>query len=262
MLAPVAFTQAGKLRQQFVGTSPLQGIAPRATPRSWAVSTTAYERGQGLWTRHERRSSHTERSAFAAPQWPSVAVAGHKEACGSHHRDGASSSLTRPPTPKRQDEQKRDETHLTQAQAHYSKARKQLDELAVGTPGRRLVHPQQVAKAISDRASLRVFPHCSAAHTRCLVTSVRTFAICAASWRGAARLRYINIAPRSLNKHSQGASRASRKAFGYKTLRATRTVSADLHDFRASRFVGAPHFDGIAAEHPNLRSAVPVLLPA
>jgi pyruvate dehydrogenase (quinone) len=31
-------------------------------------------------------------------------------------------------------DQKRDDTHLTQAQAHYAKARKQLDELAVGTP--------------------------------------------------------------------------------------------------------------------------------
>ena len=50
-------------------------------------------------------------------------------------------------------DQKRDNTHLTQAQAHYAKARKQLDELAVGTPGRRLIHPQQVAKAISDRAA-------------------------------------------------------------------------------------------------------------
>jgi pyruvate dehydrogenase (quinone) len=50
-------------------------------------------------------------------------------------------------------DQKRGNTHLTQAQAHYAKARKQLDELAVGTPGRRLIHPQQVAKAISDRAA-------------------------------------------------------------------------------------------------------------
>jgi pyruvate dehydrogenase (quinone) len=48
---------------------------------------------------------------------------------------------------------KRDDRHLTQAQAHYAKARKQLDDLAVGTPGRRLIHPQQVTKAISDRAA-------------------------------------------------------------------------------------------------------------
>jgi pyruvate dehydrogenase (quinone) len=48
---------------------------------------------------------------------------------------------------------KRDVTHLTQAREHYAKARKALDELAVGAPGKRLLHPQQVAKAIGDRAS-------------------------------------------------------------------------------------------------------------
>jgi pyruvate dehydrogenase (quinone) len=50
-------------------------------------------------------------------------------------------------------EPKRDETHLTQARNHYAKARKALDDLAVGTPGKRLLHPQQVAKAISDQAA-------------------------------------------------------------------------------------------------------------
>jgi hypothetical protein len=50
-------------------------------------------------------------------------------------------------------DQKRDGTHLAQAQAHYAKARRQLDELAAGTPGRKLIHPQHVAKAISDRAA-------------------------------------------------------------------------------------------------------------
>jgi pyruvate dehydrogenase (quinone) len=48
---------------------------------------------------------------------------------------------------------KRDAAHLTQAREHYAKARKALDELALGTPGKRLLHPQQVAKAISDRAA-------------------------------------------------------------------------------------------------------------
>jgi pyruvate dehydrogenase (quinone) len=37
--------------------------------------------------------------------------------------------------------------------AHYRKARAGLDELAVGTPGKKLVHPQQIAKALSDLAS-------------------------------------------------------------------------------------------------------------
>src|SRR5215472_4652647 len=49
--------------------------------------------------------------------------------------------------------QKRDDTHLVQAQQHYAKARSALDELAVGKPGKRLVHPQQIAKAISDQAA-------------------------------------------------------------------------------------------------------------
>jgi pyruvate dehydrogenase (quinone) len=49
--------------------------------------------------------------------------------------------------------QKRDGTHLAQARQHYAKARKRLDELAVGTPGKRLIHPQQIAKAVSDQAA-------------------------------------------------------------------------------------------------------------
>jgi pyruvate dehydrogenase (quinone) len=50
-------------------------------------------------------------------------------------------------------DQKRDGTHLARAQQHYAKARKALDELAVGTQGKRLIHPQQIAKAISDHAA-------------------------------------------------------------------------------------------------------------
>jgi len=50
-------------------------------------------------------------------------------------------------------EEKRDGSHLAQAQAHYAQTRRQLDDLAVGTRGRTKIHPQQVAKAISDRAS-------------------------------------------------------------------------------------------------------------
>jgi pyruvate dehydrogenase (quinone) len=50
-------------------------------------------------------------------------------------------------------DQKRDGTHLARAQQHYAKTRKSLDELAVGTPGKRLIHPQQIAKAISDHAA-------------------------------------------------------------------------------------------------------------
>jgi pyruvate dehydrogenase (quinone) len=50
-------------------------------------------------------------------------------------------------------EEERDGAHLAQAQLHYAKARRELDDLARGTPGRGLIHPQQIAKAISDRAA-------------------------------------------------------------------------------------------------------------
>ena len=50
-------------------------------------------------------------------------------------------------------DQKRDGTHLARAQQHYTRSRKALDDLAKGTPGKRLIHPQQIAKAISDLAA-------------------------------------------------------------------------------------------------------------
>jgi pyruvate dehydrogenase (quinone) len=50
-------------------------------------------------------------------------------------------------------EEKRDRSHLEQATNHYHKTRKSLDELATGTPGRPRIHPQQIAKAISDHAA-------------------------------------------------------------------------------------------------------------
>jgi len=48
--------------------------------------------------------------------------------------------------------QKWDGAHLAQAREHYARARKALDDLAVGTPGKGLIHPQQIGKAISDHA--------------------------------------------------------------------------------------------------------------
>ena len=47
----------------------------------------------------------------------------------------------------------RDDSHLSQARSHYANVRKALDELAVGSSAGRLIHPQQVAKALSDYAS-------------------------------------------------------------------------------------------------------------
>src|SRR6202051_1978277 len=49
--------------------------------------------------------------------------------------------------------EKRDGTHLDQAREHYRKARKGLDELARPASGKTPIHPQQIAKAISDLAA-------------------------------------------------------------------------------------------------------------
>jgi pyruvate dehydrogenase (quinone) len=48
---------------------------------------------------------------------------------------------------------KADRAHLDKAVTHYGRARQGLDALAAGTPGRKPVHPQQVAKAVSDLAA-------------------------------------------------------------------------------------------------------------
>jgi pyruvate dehydrogenase (quinone) len=50
-------------------------------------------------------------------------------------------------------EENRDRRHLDQATEHYRRTRKSLDDLAVGTAGKRPIHPQQIAKAISDHAA-------------------------------------------------------------------------------------------------------------
>jgi pyruvate dehydrogenase (quinone) len=50
-------------------------------------------------------------------------------------------------------DENRDRRHLDRATDHYRKSRERLDELAVGTPGKRPIHPQQIAKAISDLAA-------------------------------------------------------------------------------------------------------------
>jgi len=43
--------------------------------------------------------------------------------------------------------------HLDNAIAHYKKAREGLDALAQGTPGRKPIHPQYLAKVVSDQAA-------------------------------------------------------------------------------------------------------------
>src|SRR5580658_2160971 len=50
-------------------------------------------------------------------------------------------------------DQKSDDTHLALAREHYVKTRKGLDALAVPRSDKRGIHPQQVAKAISDHAA-------------------------------------------------------------------------------------------------------------
>jgi thiamine pyrophosphate-dependent acetolactate synthase large subunit-like protein len=49
--------------------------------------------------------------------------------------------------------EKTDTKHLNKSVEHHRGVRKGLDELAIGKPGHRPIHPQQVAKALSDRAS-------------------------------------------------------------------------------------------------------------
>jgi pyruvate dehydrogenase (quinone) len=48
---------------------------------------------------------------------------------------------------------KTDGAHLNRARHHYAKARAGLDDLARGKAGSRLIHPQQIAKALNDHAS-------------------------------------------------------------------------------------------------------------
>jgi len=51
-------------------------------------------------------------------------------------------------------DEKGDGRRLAKAQRHYAQARAELDRLAdEGKPGRGLIHPQQIAKAISDQAA-------------------------------------------------------------------------------------------------------------
>lgn len=47
----------------------------------------------------------------------------------------------------------RDATHLDRARAHYRKTREDLDGLAIGRAGRTPIHPQQIAKTLSELAS-------------------------------------------------------------------------------------------------------------
>ncbi|CDM62562.1 MULTISPECIES: ubiquinone-dependent pyruvate dehydrogenase [Rhizobium] len=46
-----------------------------------------------------------------------------------------------------------DGKHLDKALDHYRRTRRDLDDAAVGKPGGKVIHPQQIAKALSDLAS-------------------------------------------------------------------------------------------------------------
>src|SRR5205823_1591183 len=48
---------------------------------------------------------------------------------------------------------KTERKHLDDSLAHYRKARAGLDELAQGTPGQKPIHPQYLARLLSERAS-------------------------------------------------------------------------------------------------------------
>jgi pyruvate dehydrogenase (quinone) len=57
-------------------------------------------------------------------------------------------------------QEKQDRGHLDRAVAHYHRARRELDDLAVGRPGKGPIQPQQVAKAINDLAAEDAFFTC------------------------------------------------------------------------------------------------------
>ncbi len=46
-----------------------------------------------------------------------------------------------------------DSAHLDRASQHYHRARRDLDDLAVGRPGRKPIHPQYVARKLSELAT-------------------------------------------------------------------------------------------------------------
>jgi len=50
-------------------------------------------------------------------------------------------------------DEKSDDAHLAKFVRHYQKVREELDDLAVGHPGRRPMHPQYVAKVVDDLAT-------------------------------------------------------------------------------------------------------------
>ena len=50
-------------------------------------------------------------------------------------------------------DEKKDDTHLKRFISHYQDARKELDELSVGHPGRKPMHPQYVAKIVDELAA-------------------------------------------------------------------------------------------------------------
>ncbi len=57
-------------------------------------------------------------------------------------------------------ETKADDTHLRKFVAHYQDVRKGLDDLAVGHPGKKPIHPQYVARMIDELASEDVIFSC------------------------------------------------------------------------------------------------------
>ena len=59
---------------------------------------------------------------------------------------------------------KKDSGHLKSSVEHYKKARKDLDELAVGVPGKTPIHPQYVAKLMDELAARDAVFHLRCGH--------------------------------------------------------------------------------------------------
>jgi pyruvate dehydrogenase (quinone) len=118
--------------------------------------------------------------------------------------------------------EKRDSLHLEQARQHYGKARKQLNDLVVGKAGGRVLHPQQVAKAISDQAAAE-----RDLHLRCGSADGMGGTLSGNEWQ--AEAHWVFLAWVRRERHGSGGGRAIvlSRATGRLTLGQRRLYHAD-----------------------------------
>ena len=132
-------------------------------------------------------------------------------------------------------ETKSDDRHLKKSVAHYREVREGLDELAVGHPGRKPIHPQYVARMIDEAASEDAIFSCD----------VGTPTI----W--AARYLRMNGKRRLLGSFNHGSmANAMPQAIGAQLEFPGRQVVALSGDGGLAMLLGRPAFDA-AVEHPG-----------